>query len=165
MNGEANIQSFGLENSVFSLQSRSTRARTGSSGAGASEYSVLTSPSRPSTNRATYKNRRFCPVYVTPFQCKQFREPEAHRSGKYCVMFISKEYVAKSWTRHERRAALSRALTEREEYILPTRFDETEVPGIPPTVGYISLVGKSPGKFGKIILEKLRGAPRRPPEQ
>jgi hypothetical protein len=84
------------------------------------------------------------------------------RSGKYCVMFISREYVAKSWTRHERRAALSRALTEREEYILPARFDETEVPGIPPTVGYISLVGKSPGKFGNIILEKLRGSPGRP---
>jgi TIR domain len=79
------------------------------------------------------------------------------RSGKYCVIFISKEYVIKNWTRLERRAALSRALTEREEYILPARFDQTEVPGISPTVGYVSLVDKSPGKFGRIILEKLRG--------
>lgn len=77
------------------------------------------------------------------------------RSGKYCVMFISKEYVGKQWTRHERRAALSRALKEREEYILPARFDETEVPGILPTVAYISLHDKTPAKFGKIILEKL----------
>jgi hypothetical protein len=79
-------------------------------------------------------------------------------SGKYCVIFISKEYVTKSWTRLERRAALSRALSEREEYILPARFDQSEVPGIPPTVGYISLLDKSPAKFGKLILEKLRGS-------
>ena len=80
------------------------------------------------------------------------------RSGKYCVIFISKEYVTKSWTRLERRAALSRALNEREEYILPARFYETEVPGIPSTVGYISLIDRSPAGLGRLILEKLRGA-------
>jgi len=77
------------------------------------------------------------------------------RSGQYCVIFISKYYVKKMWTKPERRAALSRALKEQDEYILPARFDETEVPGILPTVAYISLSGKSPIKFGKVILEKL----------
>jgi hypothetical protein len=77
------------------------------------------------------------------------------RSGQYCVMFISKDYVKKMWTRHERRAALSRALTEQREYILPARFDDTEVPGILPTVGHISLSRTSPTKFGNIILKKL----------
>ena len=83
------------------------------------------------------------------------------RSGKYCVMFISKDYVREEWTRHERRAALSRALQEREEYILPARFDETEVPGILQTVAYVSLIGKTPAKVGKIILEKLRPSQNR----
>jgi TIR domain len=78
------------------------------------------------------------------------------RSGKYCVVFISKWYSEKMWTRHERRSALARALQDREEYILPARFDETELPGILPTVGYISLSDKSPIDFGKLILEKLR---------
>lgn len=77
------------------------------------------------------------------------------RSGQYCVIFISKDYVKKMWTRHERRAALSRALNEQVEYILPARFDDTEVPGILPSVHYISLPDKSPAKFGKAILEKL----------
>ena len=77
------------------------------------------------------------------------------RSGQYCVMFISKDYVKKMWTRHERRAALSRALKEQGEYILPARFDDTEVPGILPSVMYIPLSDKSPAEFGKIILEKL----------
>jgi hypothetical protein len=61
------------------------------------------------------------------------------RSGRYCVMFISKDYIEKMWTRHERRAALTRALQERKEYVLPARFDDSEVPGILPTVAYISL--------------------------
>lgn len=85
------------------------------------------------------------------------------QSGKYCVIFISKEYVAKNWTTLERRAAVSRALKEREEYILPARFDDTEVPGILPTLGYMSLIGKTPTKFGKLVFEKVRGpivAPR-----
>lgn len=77
------------------------------------------------------------------------------RSGKYCVMFISESYIKKMWTRPERRAALSRALKEREEYILPARFDDAEVPGIPPTVHYITLTDKSPARFGRVILEKL----------
>ena len=79
------------------------------------------------------------------------------RSGRYCVMFISKEYVARNWTTLERRAALSRALKERGEYILPARFDDTEVPGILPTLGYISLADKAPAQLGRLILEKLRG--------
>ena len=77
------------------------------------------------------------------------------RSGQYCVIFISRDYVEKMWTRPERRAALSRALEEQQEYILPARFDETKVPGILPTVAYISIAEKSPAKFGKVILEKL----------
>ena len=77
------------------------------------------------------------------------------RSGKYCVMFISKNYIKKMWTKPERRAALARALKEQEEYILPARFDDAEVPGISPTVHYIDLADKSPAKFGRVILEKL----------
>ena len=81
------------------------------------------------------------------------------RSGKYCVIFISKAYVESMWTRLERRAALARALTEQNEYILPARFDHTEVPGIPPTIHYISLSDKSPAKLGRVILEKLGRSP------
>jgi TIR domain len=77
------------------------------------------------------------------------------RSGQFCVMFISKDYVKKMWTRHERRSALSRALKEEVEYILPARFDDTDVPGIPPTIDFMPLADKSPAKFGKIILKKL----------
>ena len=81
------------------------------------------------------------------------------RSGDYCVVFISKHYAEKMWTRHERRAALARALKSRTEYILPARFDETELPGIPHTVGYVSVKEKKPAEFAKLLLKKLGRQP------
>ena len=76
-------------------------------------------------------------------------------SARYCVMFISKNYANKVWTSHERRSALAKAIEEKEEYILPVRFDDTEIPGIRPTVGYVDLSKKTPEQLGKMILQKL----------
>ena len=75
---------------------------------------------------------------------------EAH----YCVMFISCHYLQKAWPRHERRSVLSRAITD-EGYILPTRFDDTDIPGLPPTIHYVDLRRKSPEQLGKMIIQKL----------
>ena len=47
------------------------------------------------------------------------------------VMFVSAEYAAREWTRLERRTALARAVRERREYVLPARFDDTPLPGLP----------------------------------
>lgn len=77
------------------------------------------------------------------------------RSGTYCVVFISAAYKRKMWTRHERRAAYDRALKEDAEFILPARFDDTEIDGIRSTLGYIGLADKTPVALGKIILKKL----------
>jgi hypothetical protein len=76
-------------------------------------------------------------------------------AGKYCVIFISKSYAEKMWTKHERRSALARALRQQGEYILPARFDGTELEGIRHTTAYISLSDKTPAKFSRIMLEKL----------
>ena len=76
-------------------------------------------------------------------------------SARYCVIFISENYVKKMWTRHERRTALARALKEHGEYILPARFDDTEVEGIRSTLAYISLEDLKPSEFGRHILKKL----------
>ena len=76
-------------------------------------------------------------------------------SARYCVMFISKNYANKVWTSHERRSALAKAIEEKEEYILPVRFDDTEILGIRPTVGYVDLSKKTTEQLGKMILQKL----------
>lgn len=77
------------------------------------------------------------------------------RNARYCVMFISRHYAEKIWANHERKSALARALEERQEYILPARFDDTELPGIRPTLGYVDLAHKSPEQLGVLVLQKL----------
>lgn len=77
------------------------------------------------------------------------------KKAKYCVMFLSKAYASKVWTNHERSSAQARAFGEKEEYILPVRFDNTEIPGIRPTVGYLDLKGISPEELGESIIKKI----------
>ena len=77
--------------------------------------------------------------------------------ARYCVMFISKHYKEKIWPSHERGSALAKALEleEKGEYILPARFDKTELPGLRPTICYVDLQFKSPNQLGDLIMQKL----------
>jgi hypothetical protein len=77
------------------------------------------------------------------------------KAERYVVMFISRHYTEKVWTNHERRAAQSRALTERGEYILPVRLDDTAIEGLLPTVSYLDARRISPEVLASKILEKL----------
>ena len=79
-----------------------------------------------------------------------------HRS-RFVVMFISKFYVEKAFPTHERQHAQARALVAKEEYILPARFDDTEVPGLAPTVAYADLRNLSPEQLAQLILSKVGG--------
>lgn len=73
----------------------------------------------------------------------------------FTIMFISEHYSRKMWTNHERQAMQARAFQEHQEYILPARFDETPIPSVLPTVGYISLRSKTPEEFVETIKQKL----------
>ena len=73
----------------------------------------------------------------------------------YTIMFISEYYAYKLWPTHERKSMQARAFQENQEYILPARFDDTPIPGVLPTIGYISLQERSPSDFVKIIHKKL----------
>jgi len=78
------------------------------------------------------------------------------RKAKYCIIFISKNYAEKLWTTHERKSAQERAFKDNEEYILPVRFDNTDIPGIRSTVGYVDLHNKSPEELCDLIKQKLK---------
>ncbi len=78
-----------------------------------------------------------------------------HKRAQFTVMFISKAYANKLWTNHERKSAQARAFQEAQEYILPARFDDTEIPGVLPTVGYVSLKDRSPQDLVSLITKKL----------
>lgn len=75
--------------------------------------------------------------------------------AKFTILFISEDYSKKLWTNHERKAMQSRAFQESEEYILPVKFDETKIPGILPTIGYLDVRTRSPEQLVEIIERKL----------
>jgi hypothetical protein len=75
--------------------------------------------------------------------------------ARYTVIFISKHYKKKLWTNHERESAQARAFQEHKEYLLPVRFDNTQIPGILPTTGYINLNKISPENLAEMIKQKI----------
>lgn len=75
--------------------------------------------------------------------------------AKYTIIFISKHYAEKIWTNAERKAAQAKAFQESSDCILPARFDDTEIPGILLTIGYINLNEYSPEEFAEIVKKKV----------
>jgi len=78
--------------------------------------------------------------------------------ANYCAMFISVHYARKAWPQFERQHAQARALAEKREYILPLRLDDSEVPGLAPTIGYINIQGMTPKAVAEILFRKIRGS-------
>ncbi|SRR6266568_2138829 len=87
------------------------------------------------------------------------------QSAVFCVVFVSEEYATKVWTNHELKSAQARAVAENEEYILPARFDDTDLPGLRPTIGYVDLTKISPDELSALICRETahdqRGATSR----
>lgn len=78
------------------------------------------------------------------------------KKARFCIIFISKEYAEKAWTNHELKAMQARAFTEKgAEYILPVRFDDTEVAGILPTTGFLDFRTEGAVGICDAALEKL----------
>ncbi len=88
------------------------------------------------------------------------------RRALYCVVLVSASYAQKVWTTHELRAAQEQALARKgEEYILPIRFDSTEIPGLPGAIGYLDYsIGVA--EICNLLLKKLgrseAGSPSKP---
>jgi hypothetical protein len=76
------------------------------------------------------------------------------KASRYCVAFISRHYAEKLWPKRELRSAFERAL-KTEGYLLPARFDDTDIPGLLSTTLYADLRHQSPYAFGKLLFEKL----------
>ncbi len=74
----------------------------------------------------------------------------------YCAIFISEHYERKAWTNHERQNAQARAFRENREYILPLKLDDTSIPGLPETVGYVDLRHTTLDRVAELVVEKLQ---------
>lgn len=77
------------------------------------------------------------------------------RAARFCVIFVSEHYARKVWTNHERKSAQARAITEAGEYLLPFRFDETELPSLRRTVGYLDSSTVDAATLAALINMKL----------
>jgi hypothetical protein len=94
---------------------------------------------------------------LVPYLDRVFRE-----LATLCVMFISKEYVAKAWPGIERQSALARQMQDQAVYILPVRFDDSPVPGLSRTLHYLRATDYTAEQLADKIYQKLetaKGAP------
>ncbi|MDY6895675.1 MAG: TIR domain-containing protein [Thermotogota bacterium] len=78
--------------------------------------------------------------------------------ARFCLIIVSKHYLRKMWTNHERQFAISNLLEKGNDYILQLKLDDSELPGISPTIAYLRLNHRSIDEIYKILLRKL-GAP------
>lgn len=78
-----------------------------------------------------------------------------NRGSRYCVLFASEAYVRKMWTGHERVSAQDRALRSPSEYVLPVRFDDTEIPGLRGAIGFVDARVTSPAALAQLLVIKL----------
>lgn len=81
--------------------------------------------------------------------------------ARYCVMFISKNYPLKKWTNFERTHIQARAFRDTNEYILPIRLDDTQVPGIAETLGYRDIRQHSLESIADVLEHKLAKVQKR----
>lgn len=81
--------------------------------------------------------------------------------SRYCVILASDAYVEREWPRHELQCALSRHVEGRSGYILPIRFDDTPLPGLPRDTAYLDARKKSIEYIADELKKRL-GAPPGP---
>jgi hypothetical protein len=75
--------------------------------------------------------------------------------AQYCVVLVSQHYIKKNWTKHELKQAQARSFSSDREYILPLRLDDTSLPGLAPTIGYLDLRNTTLPQVAVLLLEKL----------
>ena len=75
----------------------------------------------------------------------------------FVVLFISKAYTKRPWTKMEVRYAHENAVRgTTSDYILPARFDQSTVPGLVTSTAYENLRSLTPDDFARLLFNKLR---------
>ncbi|MFI6102404.1 TIR domain-containing protein [Lentzea sp. NPDC051213] len=77
------------------------------------------------------------------------------RRVRYVLLFASEHYVEHRWARLQQQAAQARALEQQSEFLLPIRIDDTEIPGLLPTIGYLDLRLHGTEVIAQAVRQKL----------
>ena len=88
-----------------------------------------------------------------------FFQEAFYKESKWCMMFVSKEYVTKKWPSFEAKHIIARQIDQFGRYILPVHFDDTDVPGLPNTLQHLSVPPETAESIAKCFLEKYEKEP------
>jgi hypothetical protein len=101
----------------------------------------------------------FYPEHLWGKNLTAFLDEVYRKKARFCVVLISQAYKDREWTNHELRSAQARALQEKgNDYILPIRIDETDLDGLPPNLGYLS-IELGTDEISRLLVRKLQTAP------
>jgi len=76
--------------------------------------------------------------------------------SRYAVAILSKDFVRSKWGGNwEWRAILARMQRQKKTYLLPYYWDDVKVPGLNPSIGYVSWKTHSTEEFANLIARKI----------
>jgi hypothetical protein len=98
----------------------------------------------------------FAPEQLWGKDLAVFFERVYREHSRYCVILVSNTYLEREWTNFERQNAVARSIREKgNEYILPVKVEDVELPGVSPTIGYVSLNQFTVEQIAKMLIAKL----------
>lgn len=94
-----------------------------------------------------------------------------HDESELIAVFLCADYERKDWCGLEWRAIRDLIKRRQTSTVMPLRFDNTEIPGLFSTDGYVWIGGRPPAEIADLILQRMGinagqvpvSAPSRPP--
>jgi TIR domain len=84
------------------------------------------------------------------------------RRSRFAVALISGAFLKSRWAGNwEWKAVLARMQQTDSSYLLPYFVEAVQVPGLNPTLGYVSGDDYTPAEFARLVARKLRGIDRK----
>lgn len=85
----------------------------------------------------------------------EFLQNIYQHESEYVMIFTSKAYLEKFWTTHEKRSALNASIQGRDGMILPVKLDDTKIPGIHESIGYLDGIKLTATEICDVFLKKI----------
>lgn len=78
-------------------------------------------------------------------------------ASRFAVVLVSQAFLRSRWAGNwELRAMLARMQQQTSGYVLPYLLEEVEVPGLSPTIGYVSATDFTAAEFADLVIRKVR---------
>lgn len=85
----------------------------------------------------------------------QFLNDTYKNKARYCMIFISSNYIKKKWSKHELKSAQARSFECDEDYILPIYLEDVNAPGLNKTIGALYSNEYTVEEIVEIVEEKI----------